>query len=206
MSKLLLATNNKGKVREYQSLLKGVPFELVTPAEQGINMEVEETGSTFEENARLKALAFARVSGLLTLADDSGLAVDALKGEPGIRSSRYAGEGATDADRVKFLLAKLEHIAPGKRTAHFICVIALAFPDGQIEICSGKCDGLIISEPRGENGFGYDPIFFFPALKKTMAELSTEIKNQVSHRARAAREAAKVLNNLANLQSETKYD
>jgi len=206
MSKLLLATNNKGKVREYRSLLKGVPFELVTPAQQGINMDVEETGSTFEENARLKALAFARVSGLLTLADDSGLAVDALKGEPGIRSSRYAGEGATDADRVKFLLAKLEHIAPGKRTAHFICVIALAFPDGQIEICSGKCDGLIISEPRGENGFGYDPIFFFPALKKTMAELSTEIKNQVSHRARAAREAAKVLNNLANLQSETKYD
>ena len=206
MSKLLLATNNQGKVREYQSLLKGVPFELVTPAQQGINLEVEESGSTFEENARLKALAFARVSGLLTLADDSGLEVDALKGEPGIRSSRYAGEGATDADRVKFLLAKLEHIAPEKRTAHFICVIALAFPDGQIEICSGKCDGLIISEPRGENGFGYDPIFYFPALKKTMAELPTEIKNQVSHRARAAREAAKVLNNLANLQSETKYD
>ncbi len=117
MPKLLLATNNKGKVREYQSLLQGIRFDLVTPAQQGIKLEVEETGSTFEENARIKALAFAKVSGLLTLADDSGLEVDALNGEPGIRSSRYAGEGAIDADRVKFLLAKLKDL-PWRNVQH----------------------------------------------------------------------------------------
>lgn len=205
MPKLLLATNNQGKVREYQSLLKGISFELATPAQQGVALKVEETGGTFEENARLKASAFAKVSRLLTLADDSGLEVDALNGEPGVRSSRYAGEGATDADRVNFLLAKLKDIRVEKRTARFICIIAIAIPDGQIEICSGKCDGVIIYEPRGKNGFGYDPIFYFPELKKTMAELPVKIKNQVSHRAHAAQEAVKILNKLANLQSETKY-
>ncbi len=205
MSKLLLATNNQGKVREYQNLLKGISFELATPAQQGIDLEVEETGGTFEANARLKASAFAKVSGLLTLADDSGLEVDALNGEPGVRSSRYAGEAATDPDRVNFLLAKLKDVPVGRRTARFICIIAIAVPDGRIEICSGKCDGVIIYEPRGKNGFGYDPIFYFPELKKTMAELPMKIKNQVSHRAHAAQEAVKILNKLANLQSETKY-
>ncbi len=196
MPKLLLATNNKGKVREYQSLLQEARFDLVTPAQLGIKLEVDETGSTFEDNARIKALAFAKVSGLLTLADDSGLEVDALNGEPGIRSSRYAGEGATDSDRVKFLLAKLKNIPPEKRMAHFRCVIAIAFPDGKIEICSGRCDGVITREPRGAEGFGYDPIFYFPELKKTMAELSMEIKNQISHRARAAQQAVIVLRNI----------
>ena len=205
MPRLLLATYNKGKIREFQSLLKGVPFELVTPAQQGIDLEVEETGSTFEENARLKALAFAKASGLLTLADDSGLEVDALNGEPGVRSSRYAGTRATDTDRINFLLAKLKDIPPQKRSAHFVCVIAIAFPDGRIEICSGRCDGLIISEPRGKKGFGYDPVFYFPELKRTLSELSMEVKNRVSHRAQAAREAKKVLNRLINLQSEFKY-
>jgi XTP/dITP diphosphohydrolase len=193
MLKLLIATNNQGKVREYQSLLQGIPFELVTPAQQGIKMDVEETGNSFEENARIKALAFATVSGLTTLADDSGLEVDVLHGEPGVRSSRYAGEGATDADRVSFLLAKLRGVPQDKRAAHFRCVIAIAFPDRKIKICSGKCDGIIIQEPRGEEGFGYDPIFYFPKLKKTMAELPMEIKNQVSHRALAAQKAVKFL-------------
>jgi XTP/dITP diphosphohydrolase len=205
MPRLLLATNNQGKVREYQSLLKGISFELVTPAQRRIDLEVEETGCTFEENARLKAAAFAKVSGLLTLADDSGLEVDALNGDPGVRSSRYAGEGATDAGRVNFLLAKLKDIPIEKRTARFVCIIAIAAPDRQIEICSGKCDGIILYEPRGKNGFGYDPIFYFPELKKTMAELPMEIKDEVSHRAHAVQEAVKILNKLANLQSETKY-
>ena len=138
MSKLLIATNNQGKVREFQSLLQGILFELVTPFQEGIKLEVEETGNTYEENARIKALAFAKVSRLMTLADDSGLEVDALNGEPGIRSSRYAGEGAKDYDRVKFLTAKLKDIPQEKRTARFRCVIAIAFPDGKVKICSGE--------------------------------------------------------------------
>lgn len=194
MPELLIASNNKGKIREFQSLLRGIPFKLVTPSQQGLYLEIEETGNSFEENARLKALAFARASRLLALADDSGLEVDALNGEPGIHSSRYAGKGVTDAEKINFLLAKVKDIPLEKRTAHFVCVIAIASPDGRVEICSGKCEGIIVSEPRGKRGFGYDPIFYFPELKKTMSELPTEIKNQVSHRARAAREAAKILN------------
>jgi XTP/dITP diphosphohydrolase len=193
MSKLLLATNNQGKVREYQNLLGGICFELVTPAQQNIKLDVEETGGTFEENARLKAVAFAKAGGLLTLADDSGLEVDALNGEPGIRSSRYAGESATDADRVNYLLAKLRDVPLEKRTAHFCCVIAIAWPDGRVEFCQGRCQGIITFSPQGEEGFGYDPVFYFPELKKTMAELPMDIKNQVSHRARAAQEACKIL-------------
>jgi XTP/dITP diphosphohydrolase len=194
MSKLLLASNNKGKIHEFRSLLREVRFELVTPAQQAIELEVEETGNTYEENARLKAMVFAKASGLLTLADDSGLEVDALNGAPGIRSSRYAGKGATDTERINFLLANLKDTPLEKRTAQFVCVIAIAFPGERIEICSGKCDGIIISEPRGERGFGYDPIFYFPEFDKTMSELPEETKNQVSHRARAAREAVKILN------------
>jgi XTP/dITP diphosphohydrolase len=193
MTKLLLATNNKGKVLEYQSLLKCIPCELVTPADIGLKMEVEESGGTYEENARLKAEALAKAADLLTLADDSGLEVDALQGEPGIRSSRYAGEKATDTDRVKYLLAKLKDVPEGQRTARFRCVIAIAWPDGRIEYCSGKCEGTLTREPLGKEGFGYDPIFYFPELKKTMAELPADIKNSISHRAMAAKEACKVL-------------
>jgi XTP/dITP diphosphohydrolase len=195
MPKLLLATNNQGKVREFQDLLKGIPFELVTPAQEGIKLDVAETGHTYEENARIKAVAFAKASKLLTLADDSGLEVDALNGEPGIRSSRYAGEGAKDTDRVQFLLNKLMIIPAENRTAHFRCVIAIAFPDGNVEICSGQCEGIITFSPRGEEGFGYDPIFYFPEFNKTMAELPMDIKNNISHRARAAQEARRILIN-----------
>jgi XTP/dITP diphosphohydrolase len=197
MLKLLLATNNQGKVREFQSLLKGCGVELVTPSQVGLKLDIQESGSTYEENARLKAEAFASASGLLTLADDSGLEVDALNGEPGILSSRYAGEGASDGQRVNFLLAKLKDIPVEKRTAHFSCVIALTDPQGKLEFYSGRCDGVIIHQPRGANGFGYDPIFLFPELKKTMAELSEETKNQISHRARAAQKACLALKNRA---------
>jgi XTP/dITP diphosphohydrolase len=193
MNKLLLATNNQGKVIEYQYLLQGINFELVTPASLGLKMDVEESGTTYQENARLKAVALAKPGGLLTLADDSGLEVDALNGEPGLRSSRYAGEGATDSQRVQYLLNKLKDVPPAKRTARFVCVIALAFPEGKVEYCRGECQGIITSSPVGEEGFGYDPIFYFPELKKTMAELPREIKNSISHRARAAQQAVKLL-------------
>jgi XTP/dITP diphosphohydrolase len=191
--KLLLATNNIGKVREYRSLLQGIPFEMVTPAEIGIDVMVEENGATFEENARLKACALAKESHLLTLADDSGLEVDALHGEPGLMSARYAGEGASDAQRVDYLLAKLKKVSAEKRTARFRCVIAIAQPDGDVEFCSGECDGIITFEPRGEHGFGYDPIFYFPELRKTMAELPIDVKNGISHRGRAAQKARLIL-------------
>ena len=193
MPKLLLATNNKGKVREYKSLLRGIPFELVMPAELGITTEVDEVGGSLEENARLKATILAAESRLLSLADDSGLEVDALGGEPGMLSARYAGEGASDRDRVSYLLTKLEGVPQEKRAARFRCVIAIATPDGDVELCSGECDGLIAFEPVGEMGFGYDPIFYLPEMGKTMAELPPEEKNKVSHRGRAAEKASQLL-------------
>jgi len=191
--KLLLATNNKGKLREYQSLLQGIPFEIVTLADQGITADVAEIGKSFEENAALKATSLAAISWLLSLADDSGLEVDALGGEPGSLSHRYAGENASDADRVDYLLSKLKDVPEKKRTAQFRCVIAIAEPHGRVELCSGVCRGVIINEPRGTNGFGYDPIFYLPELNKTMAELTLEEKNRVSHRARAAEKARELL-------------
>jgi XTP/dITP diphosphohydrolase len=197
MPKLLLATNNPGKAREYKSLLSGVPFELVTPAELGVDAEVEETGTTFEENARLKATTLAAESGLLTLADDSGLEVDALGGEPGTLSARYAGENASDADRVNYLLSKMQNVPEGKRQARFRCVIAIATPQGEVELCSGECEGFIALKPKGNRGFGYDPVFYLPELGKTMAELPLGEKNKISHRARAAAKAKEVLKRLA---------
>lgn len=194
---LLLATNNKGKVREYKSLLRGIPFEIVTPAERGITTEVSESGKTFEENARLKATTFAKESGLLTLADDSGLEVDALGDEPGIHSARYAGENASDTDRINYLLEKLRDIPQEKRTALFRCVIAIATPDGAVELCSGECPGFITTAPKGKHGFGYDPVFYLPELGKTMAELPPEEKNKISHRAKAAGKARELLKKLA---------
>ena len=193
MRYLLLATNNKAKVREYRSLLQSLPFELVTLAERGITTVVDEVGESLEENARLKASALASESKLVALADDSGLEVDILDGAPGRLSARYAGEGASDQDRVSYLLAKLEGVPLEKRSARFRCVIAVATPGGRVELCSGECAGLITFEPRGEQGFGYDPIFYLPELDRTMAELSLETKNQISHRGQAARKVAGAL-------------
>lgn len=193
--KLLLATTNKGKVQEYLSLLSGIPYDIVTPAEAGITAEVAETGTTFEQNALQKATTLASISCVLTLADDSGLEVDALGGEPGSHSHRFAGENATDADRIAVLLARLKESPDKHRTAQFRCVIAVAEPHGKVELFSGACRGLIIDEPRGKNGFGYDPVFYIPELGKTMAELTFEEKNLVSHRARAAEKARQWLIN-----------
>lgn len=197
MPKLLLASNNRGKLREYASLLSDSGFELVTPADMGIDITVAETGTTFEENARLKAAALAEASGLLTLADDSGLAVDALGGEPGVYSARYAGENALDTDRNAYLLSKMHTIPAEKRTARFYCVIAIAQPGHIIATFEGTCEGFIGTEPRGTNGFGYDPVFYLPEYAKTMAELPPEIKNSISHRSIAAQKASRFLTKIA---------
>ena len=194
--KLLLATNNQAKVREYKSLLRDIPYKVITPSEQGITVEVNEVGESLEENARLKATTFAAMSNLLSLADDSGLEVDALGGEPGRFSARYAGEGASDTERINYLLARLEGVPEEKRSARFRCVIAIAAPDGYVECCSGECRGFITFTPRGEQGFGYDPVFYLPELDKTMAELPLTQKNQISHRGKAARKAGQVLERL----------
>jgi XTP/dITP diphosphohydrolase len=196
MTKLLLATNNQAKVREYKDLLHNLPFELTTPAELGITTVVDEIGNSLEENARLKATVLATESQLLALADDSGLEVDALGGEPGRLSARYAGEGASDKDRINYLLARLKDVPWEKRTACFRCVIAIATPEGKVEFCSGECRGLITLVPKGEQGFGYDPIFYPPELDKTMAELPLEVKNQISHRGQAARKVYQAVKRL----------
>lgn len=191
--KLLIATTNRGKVREYKSLLEDIPFELVSLTDEGIPTIVEETGTTFRENAGLKAKVFAAESRLLTLADDSGIEVDALGGEPGVMSARYAGDDATDAERVAYLLSKMKNVPEGKRTARFRCVIAVAEPGGETEYFTGECEGIIPFEPAGELGFGYDPVLYIPELGKTIAELGPEVKNRISHRARAAEKARKAL-------------
>lgn len=194
--RLLIATHNRGKLVEFQELLAGLPVELVTLDDAGIRDDVEETGATFAENARLKALTYARSSDLLTLADDSGLEVDALGGEPGVYSRRYAGENATDNDRISFLLDKLRDVPAEARAARFRCAIAIAAPAGQLWETNGTVEGEILFAPRGLHGFGYDPIFFLPRLGMTMAELPETEKNKVSHRARAAEGARRILENL----------
>lgn len=194
MTKLLVATNNPGKVRELEALLAGLQVEITFPQREGLDLEVVESGQTFEQNARIKALAYAHASGLLTLADDSGLEVDALDGGPGVRSARYAGPKATDADRCTKLLAALARVPVGQRSARFRCVVALARPDGTVHTTDGTCEGEIGFEPRGEHGFGYDPIFIVAGCGgQTMAELPPELKNRISHRARALQAARPLL-------------
>jgi XTP/dITP diphosphohydrolase len=196
MPKLLLATSNPGKIKEYRFLLDGLGYQITTLTEEGITKIVTESGSNYQQNARLKAITYAKLSQFIALADDSGLEVDALNGEPGINSARFAGEAATDAEKVSLLLAKLEGIPWGKRTARFKCVIAIASPAGRVELCHGECHGMITFEAKGENGFGYDSIFFLLKIGKTMAELPFEMKNQISHRARASQKASQVLQQL----------
>jgi len=193
MLKLLLATSNPGKIREYRFLMDGLGYQITTLAEEGIAKIVAESGDNYEQNARLKAITYAKLSQLTTLADDSGLEVDALNGEPGIKSARFAGESATDIEKVGLLLAKLNGVPWERRTAHFKCVISIAGPRDRTEVCYGECHGMIAFEAKGENGFGYDPIFFLPETGKTMAELPLEMKNQISHRARANQQARQIL-------------
>lgn len=186
--KLLIATNNDGKVREYQSILSTLlpDVTLLTLHEAGIEQEVEETGETFEENARLKAVAYAASSGLPVIADDSGLAVDAFDGFPGVMSNRWAGEGTSAAERNRLLLTKMAEVPEEARGARFVCVTICRLPDGREAVSYGEVAGRIGDEPRGSNGFGYDPIFALPERGVTMAELSSTEKNAISHRGRAA--------------------
>ena len=205
-AKLLVATNNRGKLREYAELLRGTPFELTTLSEQGVTEEVEETGSSLEQNAIHKATAYTALSGLITMADDSGLEVDALGGEPGPLSRRYAGENASDKERNDYLLAKLSSVPREKRTARFRAVIAIASTDGKVATCEGVCEGIIALRSKGEGGFGYDPIFYLPELDKHMAELTLAEKNKISHRARAAQKARRILERLAkHIETNSKH-
>lgn len=196
MTILLIASGNIGKLREIQAILGDFPIQLALPSQLGIQLDVVEDGETYAENAAKKALAYTQASQMIVLADDSGLEVDALDGQPGLYSARYAPwPEATDADRRRYLLQNLQ----GKQRpwrAHFHCTVALATPQGQIYYADGDCPGEIIPEERGYNGFGYDPIFYMPELGYTMAEMPMAEKNQLSHRARAVHAALPILKSL----------
>ncbi len=174
-------------------MLHDIPYEILTPADVGLSLKVPETGNTFEENAREKAVAYAEASRLVTLADDSGLEVEALQGAPGVRSRRFAGEDVTDEVRNSLLLEKLKDVAWEKRTARFCCVMAVVDIQKRVHLCEGECPGLIGFAPRGQGGFGYDPVFYLPEFDKTMAELTPEQKDAVSHRGKAAAKAREIL-------------
>ena len=192
--KLLVATNNAGKMEEYRHLLRDLPLKITSLGQEKINFEPEETGVTFEENAVLKASAFAERSGLLTLADDSGLEIDKLGGAPGVHSARYRGtRRGEDVRRYGLVLRQLEGVSEAERTARFRCVVALATPEGQVKTAEGTIEGIIAFEPQGEHGFGYDPIFFMPEFDCTMAQLPAETKNRISHRAGAAQAALPII-------------
>ncbi|MCH7950387.1 MAG: XTP/dITP diphosphatase [Candidatus Dadabacteria bacterium] len=183
IKEVVLATGNKGKVKEFSNLLEGVFGEIISLSDLGSPPEVIEDGLTFRDNALKKAREIAQYSGKLTLADDSGLEVDALNGQPGVYSARYSGEGATDKTNIDKVLAKLGNNP--NRKARFVCVLALVDPNGEELVVEGFCEGVILSKPRGEGGFGYDPVFYLPDRRKTMAELEPELKNTISHRANA---------------------
>ena len=192
----MIATQNLGKQREFRELLAALAAQtgarLLVPGERGPAVEVAETGSTYAENASLKAVALAQVSGVMALGDDSGLEVAALGGAPGLYSARYAGPGASDADRRRKLLHELSHVPP-PRLARFVCAIAVALPDGQVRLFEGICRGEIALAENGQGGFGYDPVFFVPDYGTTMASVPPGVKNTISHRARAVQAATPYL-------------
>lgn len=185
--KLILATENEHKVREIRELLAGLEVEVLHLGQLAQAPGLTETGATFAENARQKACAVARATGELALADDSGLEVDALGGEPGVQSARWAGEGAGDAQLVAKLLRELTEVPDDRRTARFVCVLSLCAPEGEVGRWEGRAEGVITREPRGTGGFGYDPVFLYPEDGLTFAEMAPERKNAVSHRGRALR-------------------
>ena len=185
---LLVATHNVGKVSEYADMLSDLDIAWLSLDEVGISEDVEETGTTFLENATLKAQAYARASGLLTLADDSGLVVDALAGAPGVHTARYGGPDLNSRQRYEFLLSNLQGTTWPERTARFVCAIVLAGADGEVlAAAQGEVEGMIALQPNGKGGFGYDPVFFLPELDRTMAQLPPETKHAISHRGRALR-------------------
>lgn len=198
MQTLLIASSNPGKLNEFQGILQGLGVNLVLPADIGVKIKVEEDGTTYYENALKKAQAYCAASGLITIADDSGLEVDALAGAPGLHSARYSPKpGATDADRRHYLLQQLVN-HPKPWSAHFHCTLIIALPDGSHHTFEGNCYGEVIPQERGEHGFGYDPIFLLPDRNLTMAELPEEEKNRISHRGRATLAALPTLKKILN--------
>ncbi len=197
---LLIATQNPGKMREFRQLLAPLQANLCFPSDLGMDIQVVEDGITYQENAHRKALAYVSASGLITLADDSGLEVDALDGAPGIRSARYAS--GHDADRVTVLLSQLHNVPWEQRTARFRCVVVIAMPTGGFYNAEGICEGKIAFEPTGQGGFGYDPVFYLPGHDCTMAQLPAEEKNRISHRARAIEAAIPILHRLLGSQAQ----
>jgi len=201
--RILLASSNRGKIAEIQAVLSDLPLELLLPADIGMQLQVEESGETYAENAALKALAYWQASGMITLADDTGLEVEALDGAPGLHSARFSPKvGASDADRRAYLLEQLRGLpvpagCPGW-AAQFRCTVAIADLKGEVHLAEGRCPGYIITEERGAHGFGYDPLFYIPRYGGTMAELGPEIKNRISHRARALQAARPILEKLIN--------
>lgn len=193
--KFIIATNNKKKLAELRKILDEFGIYAVSLDDAGICSEVEETGTTFEENAVLKAEDAMRIMGIPAIADDSGLVVDALNGEPGVYSARYGGDACNnDTDRLNLVLDKMQDVPDGERSARFVSSIACVFPDGRKIVTRGECEGVILRQAKGDGGFGYDPIFYVPDEGMTMAEMSQERKNQISHRA----------NSLAKLREELK--
>ena len=190
---IILATNNKSKVKEISEMMSGSDITFESLADAGINVEVEETGTTFEENALLKAREICKLSGKTTISDDSGLEIDALDGAPGIYSSRFMGEDTSYDIKNNALIEKLENVADPDRTARFRCCMALVLPDGREFVTEGAMEGIIAREPKGINGFGYDPILFIPEYNRTSAELSSEEKNNISHRGEALRKMIEVI-------------
>jgi XTP/dITP diphosphohydrolase len=191
--RIIAATKNKGKLEELKQLLSGLPYEVLSMAEAGVTDDIEENGATFEENALIKARAVWNMTGDTVIADDSGLEVDCLGGAPGVYSARYAGEGASDEDRNKKLLAALADVPADKRTARFVCAIAVIFPDGREHIVRGTCEGYIAFEPAGNSGFGYDPLLYVPELGMTIAQMDADLKNSISHRGNAMRQILDIL-------------
>lgn len=192
MQKIVAATKNKNKVREFKEILPS--FDIITQEEAGVDIDVEETGTTFRENALLKAKAIFEKTGLPALADDSGLEVFALGGEPGVYSARYGGEGLDDKGRTNLLLKNMEDIEDELRGAQFACAIAFVTEEKTYEV-EGTCEGVIIREAKGNNGFGYDPVFYIPDKEKTLAEMTSDEKNEISHRGMALRKLAEIINN-----------
>lgn len=195
MKKVIFATKNKGKIKEIQAVL-GERYNVITMEEAGITVDVEENGKTFEENAVIKAEAIAKICGETVLADDSGLEIDYLNGEPGIYSARYMGHDTSYDIKNKSLIERLDGVPDEKRTARFVCAVAAAVPGKETVVVRGTMEGIIGYEIKGENGFGYDPIFFLPQYGKTSAEISPEEKNKISHRGKALRMIAEKLNNM----------
>lgn len=192
--KVVLASQNRHKLAEIQAILDRYDMELVLQSDLGIHIDVDETGTTFEENSELKARAVMEATGLPAIADDSGLCVDVLGGAPGIFSARYGAPACvTDRDRLNFLLKNLRGVRSEERTARFVCVITLLYPDGRKLVARGTCEGMIAREPSGDDGFGYDPIFYIPRMGCTFAQMRADQKNAISHRANALNQLCQML-------------